>query len=66
MGASTAIKTTAGRGVGNIHGAAYVESFEVPFYEQVTVGGVSTIQLLSKIKANNQDKSEIYIIWDNA
>ena len=66
MGSNPAIKTTAGRGRVNIHGAVCLENFDAPFVEPVTVDGISATQLLAKIEANNPDKSKIHIIWDNA
>ena len=65
-GSNPAVKTTAGRGRVNIHGAICLENFDVPFVEPVTVDGNSAAQLLAKIEANNPDKSSIHVIWDNA
>jgi len=65
-GSNPAIKTTAGRGRVNIHGALCLENFDAPFVEPVTVDGNSAVQLLAKIQANNPTKSIIHVIWDNA
>ena len=65
-GSNPAIKTTAGRGRVNIHGALCLENFDAPFVEPVTVDGHSAVQLLAKIEANNPTKSKIHVIWDNA
>ena len=65
-GSNPAIKTTAGRGRVNIHGALCLENFDAPFVEPVTVDGHSAVQLLAKIEANNPAKSVIHVIWDNA
>ena len=65
-GAKPAVKTTAGRGRVNIHGAVCLENFDTPFVEPVTVDGNSAVQLLAKIEANNPTKSAIHVIWDNA
>ena len=65
-GAKPAIKTTAGRGRVNIHGAVSLETFDAPFVEPATVDGKSAVQLLAKIEARNRDKSRIHVIWDNA
>jgi transposase len=65
-GSRTAVKTTAGRGRVNIHGAISLENFDAPFVEPVTVDGDSAIKLLAKIEASNPDKSNIHVIWDNA
>lgn len=65
-GTKPAVKTTAGRGRVNIHGALCLENFDAPFVEPVTVDGNSAVQLLEKIQANNPEKSVIYVIWDNA
>ena len=51
-GSNPAVKTTAGRGRVNIHGAVCLENFDVPFVEPVTVDGDSAVQLLAKIEAN--------------
>ena len=64
--ARPAIKTTAGRGRVNIHGALCLETFDAPFVEPLTVDGVSAVQLLAKIEARNPEKSTIHVIWDNA
>lgn len=66
MGSNPAIKTTAGRGRVNIHGAVCLENFDASIVEPVTVDGISATQLLAKIEANNPGKSKIHIIWDNA
>jgi transposase len=65
-GSNPAIKTTAGRGRVNIHGALCLENFDAPFVEVFTVDGNSAVQLLKKIQANNPTKSAIHVIWDNA
>jgi transposase len=65
-GSNPAVKTTAGRGRVNIHGAVCLENFDTPFVEPVTVDGNSAVQLLAKIEANNPTKSAIHVIWDNA
>ena len=65
-GSKPAIKTTAGRGRVNIHGALCLENFDAPFVEPVTVDGNSAVQLLAKIQANNATKSVVHVIWDNA
>jgi transposase len=65
-GSNPAVKTTAGRGRVNIHGAVCLENFDVPFVEPVTVDGDSAVQLLAKIEANNPSKSLVHVIWDNA
>ena len=65
-GSNPAVKTTAGRGRVNIHGAICLENFDVPFVEPVTVDGSSAVQLLAKIEANNPDKSSVHVFWDNA
>ena len=65
-GSNPAVKTTAGRGRVNIHGAVCLENFDVPFVEPVSVDGNSAVQLLAKIEANNPTKSLIHVIWDNA
>jgi len=65
-GSHPAVKTTAGRGRVNIHGALSLETFDAPFVEPTTVDGVSAAQLLAKIEARNPDKRIIHVIWDNA
>ena len=65
-GSNPAVKTTAGRGRVNIHGALNLETFDAPFVEPDTVDGTSATQLLAKIEARNPDKRLIYVIWDNA
>ena len=65
-GSNPAVKTTAGRGRVNIHGALCLENFDAPFVEPVTVDGNSAVQLLSKIEANNPTMTAIHVIWDNA
>ena len=65
-GSNPAIKTTAGRGRVNIHGALNLETFDTPFVEPTTVDGVSAAQLLAKIEARNPDTRMIHVIWDNA
>ena len=65
-GSNPAVKTTAGRGRVNIHGAICLENFDVPFVEPVTVDGNSSVQLLAKIEANNPTMAAIHVIWDNA
>lgn len=65
-GSNPAVKTTAGRGRVNIHGALCLENFDAPFVEPITVDGTSAVHLLERIQANNPDKSTIYVIWDNA
>lgn len=65
-GSSPAVRTTAGRGRVNIHGALNLETFDVPFVEPTTVDGASAVQLLAKIEARNPDKRLIHVIWDNA
>jgi len=65
-GSRAAVKTTAGRGRVNIHGAISLENFDAPFVEPVTVDGDSAVKLLAKIEASNPDKSNIHVIWDNA
>ena len=65
-GSSPAVRTTAGRGRVNIHGALNLETFDVPFVEPTTVDGTSAVQLLAKIEARNPDKRLIHVIWDNA
>ena len=65
-GSNPAVKTTAGRGRVNIHGAVCLENFDAPFVEPVTVDGNSAVQLLAKIEANNPTMSAIHVIWDNA
>ena len=66
QGSHPAVKTTAGRGRVNIHGALNLETFDAPFVEPTTVDGVSAAQLLTKIEARNPDKRLIHVIWDNA
>ena len=66
QGSHPAVKTTAGRGRVNIHGALNLETFDIPFVEPTTVDGVSAAQLLAKIEARNPDKRLIHVIWDNA
>lgn len=65
-GSKPAVKTTAGRGRVNIHGALCLETFDAPFVEPLTVDGDSAVKLLAKIEANNPAKSAIHVIWDNA
>ena len=65
-GSNLAVKTTAGYGRVNIHGAVCMENFDVPFVEPVSVDGDSAVQLLAKIEANNPTKSSIHVMWDNA
>jgi len=65
-GSHPAVKTTAGRGRVNIHGALNLETFDAPFVEPTTVDGISAAQLLAKIEARNPDKRIIHVIWDNA
>jgi transposase len=65
-GSRPAVKTTAGRGRVNIHGALDLETFDAPFVEPTTVDGVSAAQLLARIEARNPDKRVIHVIWDNA
>ncbi|MDZ7711449.1 MAG: IS630 family transposase [Roseovarius sp.] len=65
-GSNPAVKTTAGRGRVNIHGALNLETFDAPFVEPDTVDGASATQLLAKIEARNPDKRVIHVIWDNA
>ena len=65
-GSNPAVKTTAGRGRVNIHGALCLENFDAPFVEPVTVDSNSAVQLLAKIEANNPTKTAIHVIWDNA
>ena len=52
-GSNPAVKTTAGRGRVNIHGALNLETFDAPFVEPTTVDGVSAAQLLSGTGARN-------------
>jgi len=66
QGSHPAVKTTAGRGRVNIHGALNLENFDAPFVEPTTVDRVSAAQLLAKIEARNPDKRIIHVIWDNA
>lgn len=65
-GVNPAVRTTAGRGRVNIHGALNLETFDAPFVEPTTVDGASAVQLLAKIEARNPDKRLIHVIWDNA
>ena len=65
-GSNPAVKTTAGRGRVNIHGAVCLENFDVLFVEPVTVDGNSAEQLLAKIEANNPTMAAVHVIWDNA
>lgn len=65
-GANPVLKTTAGRGRVNIHGAVNLENFDAPFVAPITVDGQSAVQLLAKIEARNRDKRIIHVIWDNA
>ncbi len=65
-GSKPAVKTTAGRGRVNIHGAICLENFDMAFVEPITVDGDSAVKLLAKIEANNPEKSKIHVIWDNA
>ncbi len=65
-GSRPAVKTTAGRGRVNIHGAICLENFDTPFVEPLTVDGDSAVKLLAKIETNNPTKSKIHVIWDNA
>jgi transposase len=65
-GASPAVRTTAGRGRVNIHGALNLETFDAPFVEPTTIDGASAVQLLAKIEARNPDRRIIHVIWDNA
>ena len=51
-GSNPVVKTTAGRGRVNIHGAVYLEKFDAPFIKPVDVGGDTAVQLLAKIEAN--------------
>ena len=51
-GSKPAVKTTAGRGRVNIHGAVYLEKFDAPFIKPVNVGGDNAVRLLAKIEAN--------------
>ena len=62
-GSNPAVKTTAGRGRVNIHGALNRETFDAPFVEPTTVDGVSAAQLLSGTGARNPDKRIIHVIW---
>jgi transposase len=66
QGSHPAVKTTAGRGRVNIHGALNLETCDAPFVEPTTVDGVSAAQLLAKIEARNPYKRTIHVIWDNA
>jgi len=65
-GTNPALKTTAGRGRVNIHGALNLENFDAPFVAPATVDGVSAVQILAKIEARNPGKRIIHVIWDNA
>ena len=65
-GSNPAVKTTAGRGRVNIHGALCLENFDAPVVEPVTIDGNSAVQLLEKIEANNPTMTTIHVIWDNA
>jgi len=65
-GTNPALKTTAGRGRVNIHGALNLENFDAPFVAPATVDGASAVQLLAKIEARNPEKCIIHVIWDNA
>ena len=65
-GSNPAVRTTAGRGRVNIHGALNLETFNMPFVEPTTVDGTSAVHLLAKIEARNPDKRLIHVIWDNA
>lgn len=65
-GTNPVLKTTAGRGRVNIHGAVNLENFDAPFVAPITVDGQSAVQLLAKIEARNRDKRIIHVIWDNA
>jgi len=65
-GTNPAIKTTAGRGRVNIHGALNLENFDAPIVAPATVDGTSAVQLLAKIEARNPEKRIIHVIWDNA
>lgn len=65
-GSNPAVKTTAGRGRVNIHGALNLETFDAPFVAPATVDGASAVQLLAKVEARNPDKRTIHVIWDNA
>ena len=62
-GSNPAVKTTAGRGRVNIHGALNFETFDAPFVEPTTVDGVSAAQLLSGTGARNPDKRIIHVFW---
>ena len=62
-GSNPAVKTTAGRGRVNIHGALNLETFNAPFVEPTTVDGVSAAQLLSGTGARNPDKRIIHVFW---
>ena len=65
-GSNPAVKTTAGRGRVNIHGALNLETSDTPFVEPTTVNGANAAQLLAEIEARNPDKRVIHVIWDNA
>ena len=62
-GSNPAVKTTAGRGRVNIHGALNLETFDAPFVEPTTIDGVSAAQLLSGTGARNPDKRIIHVCW---
>ena len=62
-GSNPAVKTTAGRGRVNIHGALNLKTFDAPFVEPTTVDGVSAAQLLSGTGARNPDKRIIHVFW---
>ena len=66
QGSHPAVKTTAGRGRVNIHGALNLESFDAPFVEPTTVDGLGATRHLSRIEARNPDKRLIHVIRDNA
>ncbi|MCF8482582.1 MAG: IS630 family transposase [Rhodospirillum sp.] len=65
-GSNPGLKTTAGRGRANIHGALNLETFDAPFVEPTTVDGLGAARLLAKIEARNPAKRVIHVIWDNA
>ena len=48
-GSNRAVKTTAGRGRANIHGALCLENVDAPFVEVVSVDGNSAVPLLKKV-----------------
>lgn len=60
------IKTTAGRGRLNLHGAMNAETFEVTLIESETVNDESTIQLFETIEQKYFKSKEILLILDNA